>query len=115
VCLKYSLQVPRARHVLADAAQQETFKKHPPLLRQDATAFPRARVELWATDEHRIGLKPLFRRVWSPGGGPRPHVVVQYRFAWRYLVGFVHPASGRSVFHLASSVSDLPPEMIQRM
>jgi transposase len=24
---------------------------------------------------------------------------------WRYLVGFVHPASGRSVFHLATSVS----------
>ena len=29
---------------------------------------------------------------------------MQHRFAWRYLVGFVHPASGRTVFHLASSV-----------
>jgi transposase len=28
-----------------------------------------------------------------------------HRYAWRYLVGFVHPASGRTVFHLASSVS----------
>jgi hypothetical protein len=34
-----------------------------PLLRQVATAFPAARVELWATDEHRIGLKPLLRRI----------------------------------------------------
>lgn len=70
-----------------------------------ATAFPRATVELWAMDEHRIGLKPLLRRVWTPGGGPRPHALVQHRFAWRYLVGFVHPGSGRTIFHLASSVS----------
>ncbi|HEX6121988.1 MAG TPA: IS630 family transposase [Ktedonobacterales bacterium] len=70
-----------------------------------ATAFPQASVELWAVDEHRIGLKPLLRRTWTPGGGPRPHAVVQHRFAWRWLVGFVHPASGRTVFHLASSVN----------
>lgn len=74
-------------------------------MRAVATAFPRARVELWATDEHRIGLKPLLRRAWTPGGGPRPHVIVQHRFAWRWLVGFVHPASGRTVFHLATGVS----------
>ena len=30
---------------------------------------------------------------------------VQHRFAWRWLVGFVHPASGRTVFHLATTVS----------
>src|SRR5258708_22748341 len=29
VRLKQSLQVPRPRHALADAAQQDTFKKHP--------------------------------------------------------------------------------------
>ena len=69
-----------------------------------ATAFPQARVELWATDEHRIGLKPLLRRVWAPRG-QRPVARVRHRFAWRYLVGFVHPASGRTVFHLATSVS----------
>jgi transposase len=55
-------------------------------------------------DEHRIGLKPLLRRVWAPIG-QRPVVVVQHRFAWRYVVGFVHPASGRTLFHLATSVS----------
>jgi hypothetical protein len=67
-------------------------------------AFPHARVELWATDEHRIGLKPLLRRVWAPIG-QRPVATVQHRFAWRYLVGFVHPASGRTLFHLATTVS----------
>ena len=30
-------------------------------------AYPTARkVELWAQDEHRIGLKPILRKVWSP-------------------------------------------------
>lgn len=75
-----------------------------PLLQAVATAFPHAQVELWATDEHRIGLKPLLRRIWAPIG-QRPVATVQHRFAWRYLVGFVHPASGRTCFHLATSVS----------
>src|SRR5260221_4230344 len=57
-----------------------------------------------ATDEHRIGLKPVLRRVWAPRG-QRPMARVRHRFAWRYLVAFVHPASGRPVFHLAPSVS----------
>jgi transposase len=30
---------------------------------------------------------------------------VQHRFAWRYLVDFVHPATGRTIFHLATTVS----------
>jgi len=61
-------------------------------------------VELWATDEHRIGLKPLMRCIWAPIG-QRPIATVQHRFEWRYLVGFVHPASGRTIFHLATTVS----------
>ena len=73
-------------------------------MRAVATAFPQAQVELWAMDEHRIGLKPLLRRVWAPIG-QRPLAPVRHRFEWRYLVGFVHPASGRTLFHLATSVS----------
>jgi transposase len=30
---------------------------------------------------------------------------VRHRFAWRSLVGFVHPASGRTLLHLATTVS----------
>jgi transposase len=37
--------------------------------------------------------------------GQRPTAVVQHRDEWRYLVGFVQPASGRTLFHLATSVS----------
>jgi transposase len=57
-----------------------------------------------AVDEHRLGLKPLLRRVWAPIGR-RPIAPVQHRFAWRSLVGFVHPATGRTLFHLATTVS----------
>jgi transposase len=49
-------------------------------------------------------LQPLLRRVWAPKGH-RPIAVVRHRFAWRSLVGFVHPASGRTRFHVATSVS----------
>jgi transposase len=99
------LRVPRPRHVHADPQAQADFKRRlRPLLREVATAFPRSVVELWAVDEHRIGLKPILRKVWSLDG-QRPLAPVQHRYEWRYLVGFVPPASGRTVFHLATSVS----------
>jgi transposase len=69
-----------------------------------AAAFPQTMVEIWATDEHRIGLKPILAKVWA-FPGQRPLAPVQHRYDWRYLVGFVHPASGRTVFHLATTVS----------
>lgn len=55
-------------------------------------------------DEHRIGLKPILHKIWC-FDGQRPLAPVQHRYEWRYLVGFVHPASGRTVFHLATTVS----------
>jgi transposase len=105
------LRVPRPLHVQADPQAQADFKQRlRPLLRAVATAFPQASVELWAIDEHRIGLKPILRKVWTlptvPGQRPqRPIAPVEHRYAWRYLVGFVHPASGRTVWHLATTVS----------
>lgn len=58
---------------------------------------PEAVVELWAFDEHRLGLLPLLRRVWAPTG-QRPTVLVEPRFQWLYLYGFVQPQSGRTHF-----------------
>lgn len=74
------------------------------LCREVASAFPAARVEVWATDEYRIGLKPLLKRVWTLPGA-RPLAVVEPRYDWRHLVALVHPASGRTVWHLATGVS----------
>jgi len=99
------LRMPRPRPVHADLQAQDDFKQRlRPLLREVVTAFPHARVELWAMDEHRIGLKPILHKVWRLDD-IRPLAPVQHRYEWRYLVGFVHPASGRTVFHLATSVS----------
>jgi transposase len=105
------LRLPRPRHVHADLQAQTDFKRRlRPLLRAVATAFPQATVELWAVDEHRIGLKPLLRKVWTlptiPGQRPRRSIApVEHRSAWRSLVGFVHPASGRTVWPLATTVN----------
>jgi transposase len=96
---------PRPRHVQADLAAQTTFKARlHPLLREVATAFPHSTVELWAVDEQRIGLKPILQNVWCVNGH-RPLAPVQLRYEWRYLVGFVYPSSGRTFFHLATSVN----------
>src|SRR5262249_38849339 len=73
------------------------------LSRAVATAFPDARVELWAPDGHRIGLHPVLKRVWTLPG-QRPLAPVELRYHWRYLVAFVHPASGRTGWHLATGV-----------
>jgi len=69
-------------------------------------AQPNASVELWATDEHRIGLLPLVRRVWAPRG-KRPVAPVQQRSAWLYICGFVRPTTGETVWWLLSTVTAL--------
>ena len=67
-------------------------------------AYPQDKVELWTTDQHRIGLKPILRRVWSPRG-QRPRASVQHRYQWCYLYAFVHPGSGRTWWLLLPTVS----------
>jgi hypothetical protein len=67
-------------------------------------AYPQDVVELWTTDQHRIGLKPVLRRVWSPRG-QRPQAVVEHRYQWCYLYAFVHPTSGRTWWLLLPTVS----------
>jgi transposase len=55
--------------------------------------YPTAKVELWCQEEHRLGLKPIVRRVWSPVG-QRPSVKVHQRYEWTYLYAFARPKSG---------------------
>lgn len=61
-------------------------------------------VELWAMDEHRVGLKPILRRVWARRG-QRPQVVVRPRYEWLYVYGFVCPELGATEFWLAPGVN----------
>jgi hypothetical protein len=61
-------------------------------------------VELFATDEHRIGLKPIIRRVWAPVG-ERPTAPGHHRFEWLYVTAFVAPATGETFWYLSNGVS----------
>lgn len=54
-------------------------------------------VEVWAFDEHRIGLLPIVRKVWAKAGS-RPVRIVETRYQWLYLYGFVQPQTGRTHF-----------------
>lgn len=59
---------------------------------------------MWGTDEHRVGLIPILRRVWAPRG-KRPRAVVRPRYEWLYVLAFVHPQSGRTSFWLLPQLS----------
>jgi len=60
-------------------------------------------IETFATDEHRIGLKPILRRVWAPRG-ERPAAPRHHRFEWLYVTAFVSPATGESFWYLSTGV-----------
>ena len=71
---------------------------------QARAAKPHARIQVWAFDEQRIGLKPMTRRVWAPRGR-RPLARSHHRYQWLYLYGFVHPATGQVVWFLVNTVN----------
>jgi DDE superfamily endonuclease len=64
---------------------------------------PDREVEVWAFDEHRVGLKPVLRRQWAPRG-QRPIAVGRHRYERLYLYGFVHPDTGRVVWFVCTGV-----------
>jgi DDE superfamily endonuclease len=78
-------------------------KKLAALVRERREAEPGRRVEVWAFDEHRLGLKPVLRRQWAPKG-QRPIAVGRHRYEWLYLYGFVHPDTGEVVRFVCSTV-----------
>jgi transposase len=61
-------------------------------------------VERWTTDEHRLGLKPILRRVWARRG-QRVLAVVHHRDQWRYLLAFVCPQTGRTHWWLLPTIN----------
>jgi len=68
-------------------------------------------VEFWATDEHRLGLKPVQRRVWAPIGA-RPIALGHHRFEWLYVTAFVAPQSGETVWYLSNGIDKRCFEMM---
>jgi transposase len=68
-------------------------------------AYPKAKeVELWASDEARLGLKPVMRRVWAPVG-ERPIARFKRGYEWTYLYGFVRPESGEVFWLILPTVN----------
>lgn len=67
-------------------------------------AFPRARVEVWAHDQARRGLKPIVRRVWSHKG-VRPLALSTHKYEWSYVYGFVHPTRGTTKWLILPEVN----------
>ncbi len=76
-----------ARAVQVRAGRRRSDRSSTPILTQ--------RLELWAMDEHRVGLKLVIRRVWA-SRGHRPLIRVQHRYEWLYVYGFLHPETGAS-------------------
>jgi hypothetical protein len=66
--------------------------------------YPEAEINLWFFDEHRVGLKPIIRKVWAKIG-ERPIAVVQHRYEWLYVYGFVKPKTGETLWYLIPRVN----------
>ncbi len=94
--LRLRLRVPRPEHHQALPEEQQAWKKK---LQQETTRlqaeYPDADVEVWAEDEHRLGLKPVVRRVWVDEW-TTPTAEVNWRYEWLWLYGFVQPQTGKT-------------------
>jgi len=62
-------------------------------------------------DEHRLGLKPITRRIWAPIGA-RSIAAGHHRFEWLYVTGFVEQETGRTVWNVSTAISK---EMFERI
>lgn len=102
----WTIQRPRPRHAqAATPEEQSAFKKACRCRRRGGRAPPPgATIEAFATDEHRIGLKPTLRRVWAPRG-QRPIAQGHHRFEWLHVTAFVSPATGEGLWPLSTGVA----------
>jgi hypothetical protein len=79
--------------------EQTAFKNQPPELTK-ALREANPALEVWALDEHRVGLKAILRYVWARRG-KRPIAWAHPRYQWRcatgcWVYGFVCPETGET-------------------
>ncbi len=79
-------------------------KKLADAVAEEAAKHPGKPVEVFATDQRRIGLKPVTRRVWAPVG-ERPIAPGHHRFDGLYVTAFASPATGETFWYLSNGVS----------
>ena len=103
--LRYSWQSPRAKHHKGDKLAQVLFKKNlPSKVKKLREKYPETEIDVWFFDEHRVGLKPILKKVWALIG-QRPIAVVQHRYEWLYVYGFVKPKTGETLWYLIPRVN----------
>jgi hypothetical protein len=97
--IDWSIQSPRPHNPNSASAEEtelaDRLPKKPTSIRQADRAL--------ATDEHRIGLKPIQRRVWA-ALGERPIALGHHRYKWFYVTAFVAPMSGETVWYLSNGI-----------
>ena len=105
--LKYSCQRPRPKHRKGNPLEQAEFIRTLPLkIKTVQQQAPEAEIDVWFFDEHRVGLKPILRKVWSKTG-ERPTAIVSHRYQWLYVYGFVKPKTGETLWYLIPRVNTL--------
>jgi hypothetical protein len=88
----------RARSIVRATQKPKPHLKKLP--EQEATLVaqhPQSQIEVWAFDEHRLGLKPILRRIWAKRG-QRVIAPIEPHYQWTYLYGFVQPKTGETVW-----------------
>ncbi len=55
-------------------------------------------------DEHRLGLKRIYRRVWAEIGIELT-ATINWKYEWLWVYGFVHPESGETYFGILPKVN----------
>src|SRR5437868_15535066 len=65
-------------------SNRRCLKKLPDEVEAIRQAHPSSQVELWRSDEHRIGLKPILRRVWALKG-TAVRAIVSPHYQWMYV------------------------------
>jgi transposase len=98
-------QVPRPKNPKSATPEEAAaLKKLEAIAAEEAAKHPARPVEVFASDEHRLGLKPVTRRVWAPEG-ERPVAPGHHRFEWLYVTAFVSPASGETFWYIHDGIS----------
>jgi transposase len=101
----YSWQRPRPKHRKGDEREQAEFiEKFPEKVQKLAEKYPESEIDVWFFDEHRVGLKPILRKVWAEIG-KRPIAVGNHGYQWLYVYGFVKPKTGETLWYLIPRVN----------
>jgi transposase len=102
---RHSWQMPRPKHYKADKKEQEKFiELFPDRVKELEQKYPNEQIDIWFFDEHRVGLKPIIRKVWAKIGS-RPIAIGNHRYEWLYVYAFVKPKTGETLWYLIPRVN----------